>query len=137
MFQADGRVWVWHKVHEAMDLSCQQGTMHVGGGSRMVLGTFKWNRLGQLVSLNTLLTINCYIKLLHDYPQTSYTRTMIGYSSRLMYHVMGPSCPELVQGVFCRLLMDGNFLTLFHWARGILHYIRLLFYDFLNISVEE
>jgi hypothetical protein len=28
----DGRVWVWCRPHEAMDPSCQQGTVQAGGG---------------------------------------------------------------------------------------------------------
>lgn len=33
LFGYDGRVYVWCRPHEAMESSCQQGIIHVGGGS--------------------------------------------------------------------------------------------------------
>lgn len=52
LVRADGRVRVWRRPHEAMDPSCQQGTVQAGGGSIMVWAVFTWHGLGSLVQLN-------------------------------------------------------------------------------------
>ena len=69
LIRADGRVRVWRRPHEAMDPSCQQGTVQAGGGSVMVWGVFTWNGLGPLVQLNRSLTANGYVQLLGDHLQ--------------------------------------------------------------------
>ena len=56
-FRADGRVCVWRRPHEAMDPSCQQGTVQAGGGSILVWSVFSWYGLGPLVRLNTPFTV--------------------------------------------------------------------------------
>ena len=33
LIRGDGRIRVWRRPHEAMDPSCQQGTVQAGGGS--------------------------------------------------------------------------------------------------------
>lgn len=67
LVRADGRVRVWRRPHEAMDPSCQQGTVQAGGGSIMVWGVFTWTGLGPLVKLNGSLTGNAYVELLGDH----------------------------------------------------------------------
>ena len=69
LFRADGRVRVWRRPHEAMDPSCQQGTVQAGGGSILVWGVFTWHELGPLVHLNTSLTGDRYVTLLGDHLQ--------------------------------------------------------------------
>ena len=69
LIRADRRVRVWHKPHEAMDPSCQQGTVQAGGGSIMLWAVFTWNGLGPLVKLNQSLTGKDYVQLLGDHLQ--------------------------------------------------------------------
>jgi hypothetical protein len=66
LFPADGGVWAWRRLHEAMDPSCLNGTMQAGGGSILVLGVFTWHGLGPLLHLNMSLTSDCYFALLAD-----------------------------------------------------------------------
>lgn len=51
LFWADGWPHVWQKPHEAMDPSCQYGTVQAGGGSVMVCDLFNWHSMGPLVCL--------------------------------------------------------------------------------------
>ncbi len=46
---SDGRVRIWCKEHESMDLSCLVSTVQAaGGGGVMVWGVFYWHTLGTL-----------------------------------------------------------------------------------------
>ncbi|KFM68178.1 Transposable element Tcb2 transposase, partial [Stegodyphus mimosarum] len=69
LVRADGRVRVWRRPHEAMDPSCQQGTVQAGGGSIMVWAVFTWHGLVPLVQLNRSLTGKEYLQLLEDHLQ--------------------------------------------------------------------
>lgn len=68
LFQADGIFSVWSRFHEAMNSSCQQGTVEAGGDSIMVSGILTWLELDALVCLNMLLTGNyCVVIVLCDH----------------------------------------------------------------------
>ena len=57
LFRADG-VCVRCRPHEAIDPSCQQGTVQAGDGSILVWGVFSWHGLGPVVHLNMSLSIS-------------------------------------------------------------------------------
>ncbi len=48
---SDGRVRIWRKERESMDLSCLVSTVQGGGGGVMVWGIFSWHTLGPLVPI--------------------------------------------------------------------------------------
>ncbi|GBL78234.1 Transposable element Tcb2 transposase [Araneus ventricosus] len=67
LYRADGRVRVWRKPHESMDLTCQQGTVQSGGASVMVWGLCSWGEMGPLIHLETALTGGMYVTILYDH----------------------------------------------------------------------
>ncbi|MBJ5103516.1 transposase [Salmonella enterica subsp. enterica serovar Agona] len=67
MVHADGRVRVRRKPHEAMDPSCQQGTLQAGGGGILVWGLFRWTEMGPLVRVTSSLTGQRYREILDDH----------------------------------------------------------------------
>ncbi|MBJ5491542.1 transposase [Salmonella enterica subsp. enterica serovar Derby] len=67
LVHADGRVRVRRKPHEAMDPSCQQGTLQAGGGGILVWGLFTWTEMGPLVRVTSSLTGQRYREILDDH----------------------------------------------------------------------
>lgn len=63
---ADYKVQLWSRPHEAVDSSCQQGTVLVVGSSIMVSVLFMWHGLDLLAHLNLSLISGCCIILLYD-----------------------------------------------------------------------
>lgn len=75
-------------AHEAMNSSCEQGTVQAGGGSVMVWGVFTCHGLGLLIHSTTSLTSGHYVELLGDHLQPFMDfmyPSMMGYSSRIMH----------------------------------------------------
>ncbi len=48
---SEGKVRLWRKEHESMDLSCLASTVQAGCGGVMVWGIFSWHTLGLLVPI--------------------------------------------------------------------------------------
>ncbi|GFV46417.1 transposable element Tc1 transposase [Trichonephila clavipes] len=55
LLNADGRLRTWRQAYEAVDPTCQVGTVQGHGGSTMVLDVFSWHCLGSLVRVPTSL----------------------------------------------------------------------------------
>lgn len=94
LVRADGRIWVWRRPNEDIDPICQQGTVHVGGGSIMIWCVFTWHRLCPLVNLNYWLTGYGYSQLLGticSHSWTSYTQRTRTFSRMKNHHVIGPN----------------------------------------------
>ncbi|GFU84915.1 transposable element Tcb2 transposase [Trichonephila clavipes] len=64
--QADGSVRVWRQPHESIEPTCQQGTVHAGGGSVMVWGVCSWHDMEPMIRVDTTLTGDRYIIILYD-----------------------------------------------------------------------
>lgn len=56
LVHADGRVQVRCQLHEAIDPSCQQGTVQAGGSGILIWGLFTWDEMGPLVHVLLSLT---------------------------------------------------------------------------------
>jgi len=67
LMNADGRLRIWRQAHEAMDPTCQVGTVQGHGGSILVWGVFSWHCLGSLVCVPTSVNAIRYVELLSDH----------------------------------------------------------------------
>ncbi|MBJ3215703.1 transposase [Salmonella enterica subsp. enterica serovar Corvallis] len=67
LVHADGRVRVRRKPHEAMDPSCQQGTLQACGDGILVWGLFTGTDMGPLVRVTSSLTGQRYREILDDH----------------------------------------------------------------------
>ncbi len=63
---SDGRVRIWLKEHESMDLFCLVSTVQAGGGV-MVWGVFSWHTLGPLVPIEHRLNTTAYLSIVADH----------------------------------------------------------------------
>ncbi len=63
---SDGRVRIWHKEHESLDLFCLVSTVQAGGGV-MVWGMFSWHTLGPLVPIEHRLNATAYLAIVADH----------------------------------------------------------------------
>ncbi|GBL75452.1 hypothetical protein AVEN_194631-1 [Araneus ventricosus] len=70
LLRADGRIQVWRRPLEAVDLSYQKGAVEACGGSIIEWAVFTWHGLGPVVKLKQSLTGNYYVELLGDHLQT-------------------------------------------------------------------
>ncbi|GFX50899.1 transposable element Tcb2 transposase [Trichonephila clavipes] len=67
LLNADGRLRIWRKAHEAMDPACLVGTVQGHGGLLMVWGAFSRHCFGYFVRVLTFLNAVRYVDLLGDY----------------------------------------------------------------------
>ncbi len=63
---SDGRVRIWLKEHESMDLSFLVSMVQAGGGV-MVWGIFYWHTLGPLVPIEHCLNATAYLSIVADH----------------------------------------------------------------------
>ncbi len=61
---SDGRVRIWRKEHESMDLVSM---VQAGGGGVMVWGIFSWHTLGPLVPIEHSLNATAYLSIVADH----------------------------------------------------------------------
>ncbi len=66
-FCSDGRVRIWRKHHESMNLSCLVSTVQAGGGGVIVWGIFSWYTLGPLVPTEHCLNAAAYLSIVADH----------------------------------------------------------------------
>ncbi len=64
---SDGRVRIWHKEHESMDLSCLVSMVQAGCGGEMVWGIFSWHTLVPLVPIEHCLNAKAYLSIVTDH----------------------------------------------------------------------
>ncbi len=86
---SDGRVRIWLKEHESMDLFCLVSMVQAGGGV-MVWGVFSWHTLGPLVPIEHRLNTTAYLSIVagHVHPfMTTVYPSSDATSSRIMHHV--------------------------------------------------
>ncbi len=86
---SDGRVRIWRKAHESMDLSCLVSTVQTVGGV-MVWGMFSWHTLGHLVPIEHRLNVTDYLSIVADHVHpfmTTVYPSSDATSSRIMHHV--------------------------------------------------
>ncbi len=60
---SDGRVRIWRKEYERMDLSCLVSTVQAAGGGVMVWGTFSWHTFCPLVPIEHRLNATAYLNI--------------------------------------------------------------------------
>ncbi len=87
---SDGRVRIWCKEHESMDLSCLVSMVQVGGGGVMVWRIFSWHTLGPLVPFEHRLNTTAYLSIVADHVHpfmTTVYPSSDATSSSIMHHV--------------------------------------------------
>ncbi|GFX78664.1 transposable element Tcb2 transposase [Trichonephila clavipes] len=68
LLKVDRRLRIWRLAHDAMDPTCQDGTVQGHGGSIMVWNAFSWHCLGSLRHAPTSHNTTWYVELLGDHP---------------------------------------------------------------------
>ncbi len=64
---SDGRVKIWCKEHEIMELSCLVSTVQAAGVGVMVWGIYSCNTLGRLVPIEHRLNSTAYLSIVADH----------------------------------------------------------------------
>ncbi len=86
---SDGRVRIWCKEHESMDLSWLVSKVQAAGGV-MVWGIFSWHTLGPLIPIEHRLNATDYLSIVSDHVRpfmTTVYHLLMVTSSRIMQHV--------------------------------------------------
>lgn len=65
----EGRVRVWHQMHESMTPTCFVSTVKAGGGDLMVQRMFFWHNMGPLILINHHLNATGYLCIIDDHVQ--------------------------------------------------------------------
>ncbi len=64
---SDGRVRIWRKEHESMDISCLVSTVQAGCCGVIVWGIFSWHTLGPLVPIDHRSNATAYLSIVADH----------------------------------------------------------------------
>ncbi len=88
---SDGRVRIWCKEHESMDISLLVSTVQAGGGGVMMWGVFSWHTLGPLVPIEHRLNTTVYLSIVADHVHPFMTTV---YHLLMYFQQDNASCHE-------------------------------------------